>query len=58
MVEGDGLENRCAVAPYRGFESHSLRQFLTGVARSNSQTGILDMDSIFEIFQECVISKL
>lgn len=26
MVEGDGLENRCAVLPRRGFESHPLRQ--------------------------------
>ena len=25
MVEGAALEKQCAVCPYRGFESHSLR---------------------------------
>ena len=27
MVECAGLEIRCTVMPYRGFESHLLRQF-------------------------------
>ena len=25
-AEGDGLENRCAATPHRGFESHRFRQ--------------------------------
>ncbi len=29
MVERGGLENRCTLQGYRGFESHSLRQIFS-----------------------------
>ena len=57
MVEGGGLESRCASCAYRGFESHPLRQSF--VLTFNLQEAVEDGRGLIEsasvIFFACAI---
>ncbi len=48
MVEGGGLESRCAVLPYRGFESHPLRHY--SLPQTHKIYGDLQAFSMLELF--------